>query len=192
MLTSAFRRLEVKISPSTRTSACSRAISLKSHSFARQAGIETVIASATPEQKVDCIRELKQQGKTVVMVGDGVNDAPALAIADVSITLPSATDAARESAGVVLNADRLTAVPLALRLAKDVIRNIRGNLLWALCNNLLCIPLAACGVMNPSIASAAMSFSSIAVLMHALRLKKPKRRRNAEWKPPSMKCPYPA
>ena len=142
------------------------------HSFARQAGIETVIASATPEQKADCIRELKQQGKTVVMVGDGVNDAPALAIADVSITLPSATDAARESAGVVLTADRLTAVPLALRLAKDVMRNIRGNLLWALCYNLHCIPLAACGVMNPSIASAAMSFSSIAVLMHALRLKK--------------------
>lgn len=103
MLTSAFRRLEVKISPSTRTSACSRAISLKSHSFARQAGIETVIASATPEQKADCIRESKQQGKTVVMVGDGVNDAPALAIADVFITLPSATDAARESAvGAVL------------------------------------------------------------------------------------------
>ena len=142
------------------------------HSFARQAGIKTVIASATPEQKADCIRELKQQGKTVVMVGDGVNDALALAIADVSITLPSATDAARESAGVVLTADHLTAVPLALRLAKDVMRNIRGNLLWALCYNLLCIPLAACGVMNPSIASAAMSFSSIAVLMHALRLKK--------------------
>ena len=141
------------------------------HSFARQAGIETVIASATPEQKADCIRELKQQGKVVVMVGDGVNDAPALAIADVSITLPSATDAARESAGVVLTADRLTAVPLTLRLAKDVMRNIRGNLLWALCYNLLCIPLAACGVMNPSISSAAMSFSSIAVLMHALRLK---------------------
>ena len=141
-------------------------------SFARQADIETVIASARPEQKADYIRELKQQGKTVVMVGDGVNDAPALAIADVSITLPFATDAARESAGVVLTADHLTAVPLALRLAKDVMRNIRGNLLWALCYNLLCIPLAACGVMNPSIASAAMSFSSIAVLMHALRLKK--------------------
>lgn len=113
------------------------------HSFARQAGIETVIASATPEQKADCIRKLKQQGKVVAMVGDGVNDAPALAIADVSITLPSTTDAARESAGVVLTVDRLTAVPLALRLVKDVMRNIRGNLLWALCYNLVCIPLAA-------------------------------------------------
>ncbi len=140
--------------------------------FARQVGIETVIASATPEGKAEYIRSLKAQGKVVVMVGDGVNDAPALACADVSVTLPSATDAARESAGIVLTGDRLTAVPLALRLAKDVMGNIRGNLLWALCYNLVCIPLAACGIMNPSIASAAMSFSSIAVLMHALRLKK--------------------
>lgn len=142
------------------------------NAFAAQAGIETVISSASPEQKAAYVRNLKQQGKVIVMVGDGVNDAPALASADVSITLPSATDAARESAGVVLTSDRLTSIPLVLRLAKEVMRNIHGNLLWALCYNIVCIPLAACGVMNPSIASAAMSFSSIAVLMHALRLKK--------------------
>lgn len=140
--------------------------------FARQAGIDTVIASAAPEEKANYIRKLKEQGKVVVMVGDGVNDAPALACADVSVTLPSATDAARESAGIVLTGDHLTAVPLALHLARDVMGNIRGNLLWALCYNLVCIPLAACGMMNPSLASAAMSFSSIAVLLHALRLKK--------------------
>lgn len=140
--------------------------------FARQAGIDTVIASAAPEEKANYIRKLKEQGKAVVMVGDGVNDAPALACADVSVTLPSATDAARESAGIVLTGDHLTAVPLALHLARDVMGNIRGNLLWALCYNLVCIPLAACGMMNPSLASAAMSFSSIAVLLHALRLKK--------------------
>ncbi len=140
--------------------------------IAAQVGIETVLSEVTPEQKTAYIRQMKESGKCVVMVGDGVNDAPALASADVSVTLPGATDAAREAAGVVLTASRLTAVPLALRMARDTMRNIRGNLLWALCYNLLCIPLAGCGVMNPSIASAAMSFSSIAVLMHALRLKK--------------------
>lgn len=140
--------------------------------IARQVGIETVFAEMTPEGKTACIQQLHQQGKTVLMVGDGVNDAPALAASDVALTMPGATDAAREAAGVVLTANRLTTVPLTVRLARAVLRNIKGNLLWALCYNLVCIPLAACGVMNPSIASAAMSFSSIAVLMHALRLKK--------------------
>ena len=140
--------------------------------IAAQVGIEQVIAEVTPAGKTAYIQQLKTSGKRVLMVGDGVNDAPALASADVSLTLPSATDAAREAAGIVLTTSRLTAVPLALRLTKDTLRNIRGNLLWALCYNLVCIPLAACGLMNPSIASAAMSFSSIAVLMHSLRLKK--------------------
>lgn len=140
--------------------------------IAAQIGIEQVIAEVTPAQKTTCIQQLKMMGKRVLMVGDGVNDAPALASADVSLTLPGATDAAREAAGIVLTTSRLTAVPLALRMAKETLRNIRGNLLWALCYNLVCIPLAACGLMNPSIASAAMSFSSIAVLMHSLRLKK--------------------
>lgn len=141
-------------------------------SIAQQIGIENVFSEVTPEGKTDCIRQLCQNGKRVLMVGDGVNDAPALASAEVSLTLPGATDAAREAAGAVLTTSRLTAVPLTIRLARTTMRNIRGNLLWALCYNLVCIPLAACGIMNPSIASAAMSFSSIAVLMHALRLKK--------------------
>lgn len=141
-------------------------------SIAAQLGIENVIFEVTPEQKTAFIRQLKREGRHVLMIGDGVNDAPALASADVSMTLPGATDAAREAAGVVLTANRLTTVPLALRLAKETMKNIRGNLLWALCYNAVCIPLAACGIMNPSIASAAMSFSSIAVLMHALHLKK--------------------
>ena len=140
--------------------------------IAHQVGIEIVFAEMTPERKTSCIQQLRQHGKTVLMVGDGVNDAPALAASDVALTMPGATDAAREAAGVVLTANRLSAVPLTVRLARAVLRNIKGNLLWALCYNLVCIPLAACGVMNPSIASAAMSFSSIAVLMHALRLKK--------------------
>lgn len=141
-------------------------------SIAAQLGIENVVFEVTPEQKTAFIRQLKRGGQHVLMIGDGVNDAPALASADVSMTLPGATDAAREAAGVVLTANRLTTVPLALRLAKETMKNIRGNLLWALCYNAVCIPLAACGIMNPSIASAAMSFSSIAVLMHALHLKK--------------------
>lgn len=141
-------------------------------SIAAQLGIENVIFEVTPEQKTAFIRQLKREGRHVLMIGDGVNDASALASADVSMTLPGATDAAREAAGVVLTANRLTTVPLALRLAKETMKNIRGNLLWALCYNAVCIPLAACGIMNPSIASAAMSFSSIAVLMHALHLKK--------------------
>lgn len=141
-------------------------------SIAAQLGIENVIFEVTPEQKTAFIQQLKREGRHVLMIGDGVNDAPALASADVSMTLPGATDVAREAAGVVLTANRLTTVPLALRLAKETMKNIRGNLLWALCYNAVCIPLAACGIMNPSIASAAMSLSSIAVLMHALHLKK--------------------
>ena len=140
--------------------------------IARQVGIEAVFAEMTPEGKTALIRQLRQRGKRVLMVGDGVNDAPALAAVEVALTMPGATDAAREEAGVVLTTNRLTAIPLTLRLARTVMRNIRGNLMWALCYNVVCIPLAACGVMNPSIASAAMSFSSIAVLMHALRLRK--------------------
>lgn len=140
--------------------------------IAAQAGIGQVFSEATPEGKAEYVQKLCQSGKKVFMVGDGVNDAPALAGADVSLTLPGATDAAREAAGVVLTANRLTAVPQTIRLARATMRNIRGNLLWALCYNLVCIPLAAAGIMNPSIASAAMSFSSIAVLMHALHLKK--------------------
>lgn len=140
--------------------------------IAGQAGIEHVLAQVAPEGKADAVRHLQQQGKHVAMVGDGVNDAPAMAVSGVGISIENGTEIARDTADIIILKDDMSRIGLAVDVAKGIMRNIYGNLAWALCYNIICIPLAACGVMNPSIASAAMSFSSIAVLLHALRLKK--------------------
>ena len=140
--------------------------------IAQKLGIQNVRSCIIPQEKAALLSELRDHGKTVVMVGDGVNDAPALAVSDVAMAMGGGTDIAKETSGILLLNNRVDSVPLALRLSKTVMKNIRGNLVWALVYNLVCIPLAATGIMNPSIASAAMSFSSIAVLMHALRLKR--------------------
>lgn len=132
---------------------------------------EQILSEVKPDSKAEKIQELQKCGKVVAMVGDGMNDAPALAFSDVSMAMGSGTDIAMDSAGILLLGGRVTAVPQAIRLSKTILRNVRGNLLWALVYNLVGIPLAACGIMNPAIASAAMSASSIAVLFHALRLK---------------------
>ena len=141
-------------------------------SVGKQLNISHILWGIRPDEKADCIRNLQAKGKTVAMVGDGVNDAPALACADVSIAMGSGTDVAMDAAGIMLVGGRLEALPRAISLSAQVMRNVRQNLLWALLYNGICIPLAACGVMNPSIAAAAMSASSIAVLLHALRLQK--------------------
>ncbi len=144
---------------------------------ARQVGIERVFAGVSPEDKAGIVKELQQQGHRVAMAGDGINDAPALAAADVGIAMGSGTDVAIESADVTLLANDLTGVWRAVRLARATMRNIRQNLFFAFAYNALGVPLAA-GVLypwtglllNPMIAAAAMSFSSVSVVGNALRL----------------------
>ncbi len=126
----------------------------------------------SPAAKNDYIKKLKENGEIVAMVGDGINDGPALASSDVSITFQNASDVAKDVSGVIILNNDLNSIPTCINLAKATMRNIYGNLLWALLYNIICIPLAAFGIMNPSIASAAMSSSSIAVLLHSLTLRK--------------------
>lgn len=144
----------------------------------KQAGIETVVAGVLPDGKEQEIRRLQDQGRKVAMVGDGINDAPALARADVGLAIGAGTDVAIESADIVLMKSDLRDVATAVRLSRAVIRNIKQNLFWALCYNSLGIPLAA-GVfyaalhwkLNPMFGAAAMSLSSVCVVTNALRLR---------------------
>jgi len=144
----------------------------------RQVGLKRVVAEVVPEDKEREIRRLQGEGKKVVMVGDGINDAPALARADVGMAVGAGTDIAVESADIVLMKSDLRDVVTAIRLSKAVMRNIRQNLFWAFIYNIIGIPVAA-GVfyasfkllLNPMIAAAAMSFSSVSVVTNALRLR---------------------
>jgi cation-transporting P-type ATPase A/B/Cu+-exporting ATPase len=135
-------------------------------------GIDEVHAGASPEQKVELVRELRARGRTVAMVGDGINDAAALATADLGIAVGSGTDVAVESADLVLVRDDLTVLPTAVRLAGATIRTVRGNLVWAFGYNVAAIPLAVAGLLNPLIAGAAMALSSLLVVAHSLRLRR--------------------
>ena len=158
--------------------------STTAQAIGRQAGIEKVVAGVLPGDKERHVRQLQEQGKKVAMVGDGINDAPALARADVGIAIGAGTDVAIESADVVLMRSDLLDVSTAIQLSKATIRNIKENLFWALFYNSIGIPLAA-GVfittlgwkLNPMFGAAAMSLSSVCVVSNALRLKffKPKR-----------------
>lgn len=140
--------------------------------IAAQCGIDRVLARVLPEEKAATIERLKQESKTVAMVGDGINDAPALTAADLAIAMGTGTDIAIDCAQVVLPGGDIQKVPLALQLSRATIRIVRQNFLWALLYNLVCIPTAAMGVLNPSIAAAAMALSSNGVLLHSLRLNK--------------------
>ncbi len=141
------------------------------HYIAAIVGIETVIANAKPEQKLAIIHQFQNEGKNVGMIGDGINDAPALAAADVGFAIGTGTDIAIESADMTLVHGDITKVTEAIQLSTDTIRIIKQNLFWAFGYNVIAIPVAAMGKLNPMIASAAMALSSVSVIVNSLRSK---------------------
>ena len=145
--------------------------------IAKEIGLSAVYAEVLPQDKARYVKELMEQGQKVAMVGDGVNDAPALTQADVGIAIGNGTDVAIEAADVVLVKNSIQDVVTALKLGRATIRNVKQNLFWAFCYNTLGIPVAAGllylfggPLLNPMVAAAAMSLSSVSVVTNALRL----------------------
>ena len=139
---------------------------------AAAAGIDEVISEALPAAKAQVITDLQAAGRSVAMVGDGVNDGPALAAAQLGLALGSGTDVAICAADMILLRDDLEAVPDAIKLARATFTTIRRNLAWAFCYNVLAIPLAALGFLNPILAAATMTLSSVFVVWNSLRLRR--------------------
>ena len=148
---------------------------------ASKLGIDQVVAEVLPQQKLDIVRSFQENGNLVAMVGDGINDAPALAAADIGIAMGMGTDVAIETAGITLLRSDITLIPTAIRLSRATVRNIRENLIWAFGYNVLLIPVAMGALypiwgiqLNPMLASGAMALSSLSVVANALRLKRVK------------------
>jgi Cu+-exporting ATPase len=135
-------------------------------------GIDEVIAEVLPADKAGVVTALQAEGRVVAMAGDGVNDAPALARADLGLAIGTGTDVAIEASDLTLVSGDLRAAPRAIRLSRAVLRTIRQNLGWAFAYNVAALPVAAAGLLNPALAGLAMALSSLSVIANALRLRR--------------------
>lgn len=142
--------------------------------IAKEVGIERVLAEVLPEGKANEVKKLQAQGRKVAMVGDGINDAPVLATADIGMAIGTGTDVAMEAADVTLMRGDLNSIPDAIFMSKKTMANIKINLFWALAYNVIGIPIAAAGFLAPWLAGAAMALSSVSVVLNALRLQRVK------------------
>jgi Cu+-exporting ATPase len=147
---------------------------LTANAIAKQLGIDLVIAEVLPSDKAKVIQDLQKQGKVVAMVGDGVNDAPALAAADIGIAIGSGSDVAKETGGIILVKNDVRDVVAGIKLSRLTMRKIKQNLFWAFVYNGIGVPIAAFGFLNPIVAAAAMALSSLSVIINSALLKKAK------------------